>query len=70
VIVNLALFFAWHVLWPQGWQGGIDPWAALLIAAATAALLRARRSVIEVILAGALLGLLLHAVLPLAGVPR
>ena len=20
VIVNLALFFAWHVLWPQGWQ--------------------------------------------------
>ena len=21
VIVNLALFFAWHVRWPQGWSG-------------------------------------------------
>jgi chromate transport protein ChrA len=24
VVLNLALFFAWHVLWPQGWSGGFD----------------------------------------------
>jgi hypothetical protein len=23
VIANLALFFGWHALWPQGWQAGL-----------------------------------------------
>jgi chromate transporter len=27
VIANLALFFGWHALWPQGWQAGPD-WQA------------------------------------------
>jgi chromate transporter len=31
VILNLALFFAWHVLWPEGWAGRFD-WASALIA--------------------------------------
>ena len=36
VIVNLALFFAWHVFWPQGWTRGAPP------AASTAAVARDR----------------------------
>ena len=33
VILNLAMFFAWHVLWPQGWSGRFD-WVSALIAVA------------------------------------
>ena len=36
VILNLALFFAYHVLWPQGFAGTFD-WASALIALAAAA---------------------------------
>jgi chromate transporter len=40
VIVNLAVFFAYHVLWPRGWAGGFE-WAAAVIGLAAAlALLR------------------------------
>mgnify|MGYP006187008947 CR=1 FL=1 len=67
VIANLALFFAGHVFWPQGWQGeqgwaaGID-WAAVSIAVIAAiALLRYKRGVITVIAASALLGVLLRS---------
>jgi chromate transporter len=57
VIVNLALFFAGHVFWPQGASGGTE-WAAILIAAAAAlALWRFRLGVIPVIAGCALLGL-------------
>ncbi len=60
VIVNLALFFAWHVFWPQGWAGAVE-WPAVLIAGvALLALLRWRRSVLEVLAGGALAGLLLQ----------
>jgi chromate transporter len=38
VIVNLALFFAWHVLWPRGFAGGPD-WIAAAIGIARAVLL-------------------------------
>ncbi|MFY8120218.1 MAG: chromate efflux transporter, partial [Burkholderiaceae bacterium] len=38
VIVNLALFFAGHVFWPQGLAAGIDWTALALAAAATVAL--------------------------------
>ena len=31
VIANLALFFSYHALWPQGFEGGLD-WAAGVIA--------------------------------------
>ncbi|HYP34022.1 MAG TPA: chromate efflux transporter [Burkholderiaceae bacterium] len=65
VIVNLAAFFALHVLWPHGWPGPFD-WASLAIGAAAAfALFRFKRGVIPVILGAALAGLLLT----LAGVP-
>jgi chromate transporter len=57
VIVNLALFFAGHVLWPRGFGAGFDWIAALIGAAALAALLRWKAGVIPVIVACAALGL-------------
>ena len=57
VIVNLALFFGQHVLWPAGWGGGFDTVAALLAVAAALALFRFKRGVIEVIVGCGLLGL-------------
>jgi len=59
VIANLALFFAWHVLWPQG-AGGRFEWPAALIGAAAAlALFRWRAGVIPVIAGAGAAGLLL-----------
>src|SRR6185436_17237030 len=48
VIVNLALFFAWHVLWPKGWAGGFDWPSALIGAAALPALFRFKAGVMPV----------------------
>lgn len=61
VILNLALFFGYHVLWPNGLQGGFDPVAALIATAAGIALLRYKINVIHVIAACALLGLLIRS---------
>ena len=37
VILNLALFFGYHVLWPHGWiQGSFDGMAALIACTAAA----------------------------------
>ncbi|HWR80142.1 MAG TPA: chromate transporter, partial [Pseudomonas sp.] len=58
VILNLALFFAYHVLWPKGFAGHFEWPAALLAVAAVIALLRYKRGVIEVLAGAALLGLL------------
>ncbi|WP_026096456.1 chromate efflux transporter [Ideonella sp. B508-1] len=56
VIVNLAVFFAYHVLWPRGWAGGFE-WAAAVIGLAAAlALLRFKVGVIPVVLGAGLLG--------------
>ena len=57
VIVNLALFFAWHVFWPGGWDGRFDWISALIGAAAFAALFRYKIGVMPVIGACALAGL-------------
>ena len=57
VILNLALFFGYHVLWPQGWGGGFDAVSALLALGAAVALFRYKRNVVHVIAACALLGL-------------
>ncbi|UDF33450.1 UNVERIFIED_ORG: chromate efflux transporter [Shinella sp. XGS7] len=64
VILNLALFFAYHLLWPQGFGGGFEAPAALLALGAALALIRARRGVVEVLLLCALLGLGLKTWLP------
>jgi chromate transporter len=59
VILNLALFFGYHVLWPSGWSNGVD-WASGLIAlAAAVALFRFKRSVMQVIVGCGLAGLLI-----------
>ena len=60
VILNLALFFGYHVLWPKGLAGFFDGWSALIALAAIIALFRYKRSVIEVIAACAVLGLALN----------
>lgn len=60
VIVNLAAFFAWHVLWPHGAAGGFEWRAALVGLAAGVALLRLKLPVIPVIAASALAGLALQ----------
>jgi chromate transporter len=58
VIVNLAVFFACHVIWPRGLAAGPD-WPSLAIGlAAAVALLRFRINVIHVVLAAGLAGLL------------
>mgnify|MGYP006275119787 CR=1 FL=1 len=49
VILNLAAFFAWHVLWPRGLEAPPDWIAAALCAAACAALWRQALGIIPVI---------------------
>jgi len=60
VILNLALFFAYHVLWPQGFGGSFDGVSALIAAAAGVALLRFKAGVIPVLAACAGVGLLVR----------
>lgn len=62
VVLNLALFFGYHVLWPQGFNSAFDWVSALIALAAAIALLRFKRSVTEVIVACALLGLILKTI--------
>ncbi|MGH8492001.1 MAG: chromate efflux transporter [Moraxellaceae bacterium] len=59
VIVNLALFFGWHTVWPAGVQLAGTDWAALLLAAAALlALIRYEINVIHLISVCAGIGLL------------
>ncbi|MEE5154813.1 chromate efflux transporter [Pseudomonas alliivorans] len=60
VILNLACFFSYHVLWPQGFEGRIDWPSALIATAAAIALFRFKRGVIHVLIACALAGLAVH----------
>ena len=57
VIVNLALFFAWHVLWPEGYDGRFEWLSALIGVAAFLTLFRFKVGVMPVIGACALAGL-------------
>ncbi len=59
VVLNRALFFAQHTFWPDGLAGRFDAVSALMAVAAGVALLRYRRSVLQVLLACALTGLVL-----------
>lgn len=60
VILNLAMFFGYHVLWPNGFSGAFDWPSALIAIAAAVALFRFKRGVIQVLLACALAGLAVH----------
>jgi chromate transporter len=59
VILNLAVFFAWHVFWPQGFEGRFDCIAALIGACALMALFRYKAGVIPVIAVCGAAGMLL-----------
>ncbi len=63
VIVNLALFFGYHVLWPQGFTGSFEWPTAIIAIAAAVALIRYKRSVMQVIAACALSGLAINVFL-------
>ena len=60
VILNLALFFAYHVLWPQGFNGRFEWGSALIAVAAAIALFRFKVSVIPLLGACAAAGLALQ----------
>ncbi|TCB96410.1 chromate efflux transporter [Kosakonia quasisacchari] len=63
VILNLALFFGYHVLWPEGFAHRVD-WIALMITLAAAiALFRFKAKVTHVIAGCAIAGLLFHLLL-------
>jgi len=57
VILNLALFFAYHVLWPQGFGGRFDGLSALIALAAIVALFRFKVGVLPLLAACAAAGL-------------
>ena len=57
VILNLALFFAYHVWWPQGFTGRFDAVSAFITVAAAIALFRFKVGVITLLAACALAGL-------------
>ena len=59
VILNLALFFGYHTLWANGFEGGFDAVAALIALAAGIALFKYKTNVLVVIGASALAGLLI-----------
>jgi chromate transporter len=71
VIVNLALFFAWHVFWPQGFDAGaalhgIDLAGVGIGLAAALALFRFKAGVIPVIFACGAAGLAIRMLAPLS----
>ena len=59
VIANLALFFAMHVGWPNGWTQGVDLKAVAIAIAAAIAIFVYKRGSIETILGAGLLGYLI-----------
>jgi chromate transporter len=65
VILNLALFFAWHVWWPKGFGGAFDAVAAAITLAATLALFRFKVGVMPLLGACALIGWAVKSITPL-----
>lgn len=67
VVVNLTVFFAYHVLWPQGFAGSFDMWAAGIALLAAIALIRLKWNVIWVIALCAAAGLAIRLVGTIGG---
>jgi len=57
VVINLAVFFAYHVLWPQGFEAGFEWFSAVIGLAAFVALFRYKVGIVSVIAASAIAGL-------------
>lgn len=60
VVVNLALFFGYYLVWPEGFDGGFEWIPAAISIMAFVALFLFKRSIIEVIVGCAVLGLAVH----------
>ena len=58
VVLNLATFFAYHVLWPSGFDGTFEWFSALIGAAAFIALFRYKAGIVTVIAVCAVAGLI------------
>ncbi|MGR9044078.1 MAG: chromate transporter, partial [Gammaproteobacteria bacterium] len=58
VVLNLAVFFAFHVLWPDGFDGPFDMIAAAVGALAFSALSKFKWGVVPVIVLSAVAGML------------
>ena len=65
VILNLALFFAYHVLWPQGFGGHFEGLSAVIVVAAAVALFRFKVGVMPLLGACAAAGLAVTLLVPL-----
>ncbi len=63
VILNLAVFFSYHVLWPEGFDARFEWFSALIGAAAFIALFRFKVGIVTVIGACAAIGLVYSLVL-------
>ena len=63
VILNLATFFAYHVLWPQGYGNDFEWVSAIIGTAAFIALFKFKAGIVQVIMACAAFGLLFSIVL-------
>jgi len=57
VVLNLAAFFAYHVLWPEGFESTFEWFSALIGLAAFIALFRYKVGIVTVIAASAAIGL-------------
>ena len=64
VILDLAMFFAYHVLWPQGFGARFDALSAVIVVAAAVALFRFKVGVMPLLAACAALGLALTLMSP------
>jgi chromate transporter len=58
VILNLALFFAYHVFWPAGFAQGFDGFSACIAVLAAVALFRFKTGVLPLLAICGGLGLL------------
>lgn len=58
VIINLAVFFAYHVLWPQGIEANFQWFAAIIGTLAFIALFRFKPGIVTVIVSSATIGLI------------
>ena len=56
MIVNLAVFFGYHVLWPAGLSGPFDALSAVIGVVAGIALIRFKVGVIPVVLVAGAVG--------------
>ena len=62
VILNLALFFGYHVLWPLGFSGSFDGFSAIITLGAAIALFTFKQNVMTIIAVCAIIGLLFKTV--------